>query len=177
VALFVASGVERRDIQSTNVSLNPEFGQPSPQTPEPYVTGWRASNTFAVKLRDLERIPAILQESTALLGEDAQIQGIYFGLEDTNSMVTSARAEAFANARQAALELAELAGARLGDVISIEEQFSPSPRPLQGMQAAPMMAMADGYSGRVAAEQIAPGQISVRVGVALRFTLDRPPQQ
>jgi uncharacterized protein YggE len=174
VALFTGSGVERRDIQSTNVSLNPEFGQPPPNATEPPVTGWRASSIFAVKLRDLGRIPAILQESTALLREDAQIQGIVFGLEDSDSLISRARAEAFSNARRAAGELAQLAGARLGDVISIDEQFAPSPAPLQGMRSPPTMALAAAHGG--SADQIAPGQISVRVGVALRFALDRPAQ-
>jgi uncharacterized protein YggE len=158
------------------VSLNPELSSPSPNAGEPRVTGWRASYIFAVKLRDLGRIPAVLQESTALLGVDAQIQGIAFGLEDTNALISRARAEAFSNARQAAGELALLAGARLGDVTSIEEQSAPSPAPLQGMQSSPTMALAAAHGGSGAFEQIAPGQISVRVGVAIHFALERPPQ-
>ncbi|MGD9893331.1 MAG: SIMPL domain-containing protein [Dehalococcoidia bacterium] len=170
VALFTGRGVERRDIQSTTVSLDPEFGQPSPNTTDRRVIGWRASSLFAVKLRDLGRIPAILQESTALLGEDAQIQGISFGLEDADALISRARAAAFSNAQRAAGELAQLAGARLGEVISIDEQCAPSPAPLQGMQAPRAMALTAAHGGSM--DQIAPGQISVRVGVALRFALD-----
>lgn len=121
----------------------------------------------------------MLEQAAALLGDDAQIQGISFGIEDRDALITRARAEAFANAKRAADELAQLAGAQLGEVISIEEQFVPSPTPVQAAPqptATPRPAPASAESaGAGGAEQIAPGQIAVRVTLVVRFALERPP--
>ncbi|MGH2588487.1 MAG: SIMPL domain-containing protein, partial [Dehalococcoidia bacterium] len=128
-----AQGVAANDIQTTNISLFPEFAPittgPAPPTRSQEITGWRATYTFSAKVRDFTRIAAILEEAVTLLGADAQIQGIFFGIENTDALVSQARAEAFSNARAAAVELARLAGAPLGEVVTIEEIVATPPTP------------------------------------------------
>ena len=185
VQVFGTHGIAPADIQTVNVSLSPEFGPPAPPPPGvpqpvaigPVIAGWRATHIFSVKLRGFTRIPLLLEDAVTLLGDDAQIQGIFFGVEDTDALISRARAEAFQNAREAAEELAQLAGMRLGEVISIDEQFTPSPTPVDfGVRqaAAPLPAPAPfpaAQRGGDAPGQFSPGQVSVRVFVAVVFAL------
>ena len=183
VQMFTAQGVAATDIQTVNVSLNPEFG-PAPVPPGPpqpvaassVIVGWRATHLFSVKLRDFSRIPTVLEAAVTLLGSDAQIQGIFFGVEDTDALISRARAEAFQNAREAAEELARLAGMRLGEVLSIDEQFTPSPTPVQlapGVASSIPASLATPAPQRSgdASGPFSPGQVSVRVFVTVVFAL------
>ena len=180
--MFVDNGVQARDIQTAQLSLFPEYGGPVPAGQSgPTIAGWRGAQSFTVKVRDFARIGPILDASVRLLGQDAQIQGVYFATEDTDALIARARAEAFANAREAAEELARLAGARLGEVISMEETFTPSPTPVQASFPAPSPVPrpalpAPGGPIPSPVPQVAPGQVSVRVFVTIVFALERPPR-
>ena len=183
VQMFTAQGVAPADIQTVSVNLNPEFGPPPvpvgappPAPASSVIVGWRAAHLFSVKPRDFSRIPTLLEAAVNLLGTDAQVQGIFFGVEDTDALISRARAEAFQNAREAAEELARLAGMRLGEVLSIDEQFTPSPTPVDfgAPQAAPLptpAALRPGQLGGDAAGPFSPGQVSVRVFVTVVFAL------
>jgi uncharacterized protein len=174
--LLAANGVAAEDVRTTSVSLGPEsvFDQSIGQS---RVVGWRATHFFSVKVRDFSRIGPILDAAVTLLGQEGSVQGISFSIEDTNILISRARAEAFANARRAAEDLARQAGMLLGDVLSMEETFTPSPTPVQADQAAaptprPPVPMATPAAQRP--ETFEPGTFSVRVFVVVVFELVRP---
>lgn len=121
------NGVAARDIQTSNLSLNPVQNYPEGQPP--VITGYNAGNMVTVRIRDLPQLGPILD---ALVGAGAnEIQGVTFSREDADEVEAEARRNAVANARDRAEVIAEAAGQRLGRLISLSDLAQPSPpRPM-----------------------------------------------
>lgn len=166
-------GVEARDIRTAGISLNPEYQF---RDGERFLVGWRATQTFSIRIRDFARVGPLLEQAVQLLGSEGTIQGISYSIEDTNQLVTLARAAAFANARAAAEELARLAGMRLGDVTSIEETSATSPTPVQAGASPTPRPPSPPQSSEllILPSQVQPGQLTVRVTLVIVFSLVRP---
>src|SRR5690606_5875471 len=89
---------------------------------------YRVSNMLHITLRNLDTVGEVL--SQAVSAGANQAWGISFDLEDDEPLAAKARAEAVAEARARAEELAKLAGVRLGRVVSIaEEETGVGPMP------------------------------------------------
>lgn len=93
------------------------------------ITGYRASNVVRVTVHDLEEVGSILDQATQA-GADT-INGISFGVEDQAELQAEARAEAVADAQARAVDLARLSGLQLGGVLSINEEGSDGPVPME----------------------------------------------
>ena len=89
---------------------------PAPAAPRGY---YRVSNMLEVTIRDLNAIGKVLQAATAAGANN--VWGINFEIDNTDALKVQARAEAIKRAQQAAAELAQLAGVKVGKVISISE--------------------------------------------------------
>ncbi|MBN9926995.1 SIMPL domain-containing protein, partial [Listeria monocytogenes] len=71
LAALKKAGVAARDVRTANVSLSPQYRYADGQAP--VVTGYQASNSVAVRFRDVAKSGAILD---ALVAEGAnQIDG------------------------------------------------------------------------------------------------------
>src|SRR5689334_11677853 len=71
VAALKRAGIESRDIQTSNVSLNPEYRYPENQAPQ--LVGYTASNSVSVRFRDIRASGKIID---ALVSQGAnQING------------------------------------------------------------------------------------------------------
>lgn len=162
-----ANGVEERDIQTRQISLSPEFGRPR-EGEQPPITGWRATNTVTVKLRQIDRIGPIIDASVRALGSDGVVQGISFAIEDTNALAAQARAAALDDARAKAEEIAARAGVRLGRVTYIEETSSPSPRPVGGEARDAALALP---AAAPVPAQISPGEQTITVTVDVIYEI------
>lgn len=126
------SGVEPRDIQTTNINLSPRYGRPVDNR-QPEVTGYIASNMVMVRVRDLAALGPVLD---ALVQEGANaINGISFAVSDSAALESEARARAVADARAKAEEFAAAAGVTLGPVLSIDEGGASRPQPLMRSMA------------------------------------------
>lgn len=154
---LAGSGVEARDIQTTNINLSPRYARPQNNQP-PQVNGYVASNMVTVRVRDLGALGGVLD---ALVQEGANaISGISFGLSNTKALEGEARALAVAEARTKAEGLAAAAGVALGTVISIEEGRGSQPQPmLRGM------AMAE------ASVPVAAGEVDIRAFVTITYAI------
>jgi uncharacterized protein len=169
-----AGGVAANDIRTASITLNPEY---QVREGERVLVGWRATRTFVIRIRDFARVGPILEQAVDVLGSEGTIQGIAYSIEDTDRLVSLARAEAFENARAAAEELARLAGMRLGEVTSIEEVSSTSPTPVRPDAPAPSPTAPartpSPQPGQVPAV-VEPGEQTVRVTLIIVFSLVRP---
>ncbi|MEC7667465.1 MAG: SIMPL domain-containing protein, partial [Pseudomonadota bacterium] len=128
--------IEARDVQTSDLSLNPIYTRNNTGNEAPLIVGFEASNRVTVRVRDLDRLGAVLG---AVTGEGAnQMYGLNFGFEDTDAMMDDARRKAVADARAKAELYAEAAGVTLGRVISLSEQggFRPVPMPVAEMRMA-----------------------------------------
>jgi hypothetical protein len=129
-----AAGVADRDLQTTGLSLNPNWQQPAAGG-TPRITGYVASNMLTVRLRDLAAMGSVLD---AAIGDGANtFNGLSFGLSDPGPALDEARRKAVADAMARARLLSEAAGVTLGPVLSITEGGDRSgPGPMYRMEAA-----------------------------------------
>ena len=134
-------GIADKDIQTSNFSVTPVYESP-PQQPraqrspsEPSIVGYRVHNQVRVKVRDLSKLGAVLDELVSV-GSN-QISGIEFGVDDTSGILDQARSRAIRDAKRRAEVYAQAAGVTVGRVEQISEQpIDEPPRPMPMMQYA-----------------------------------------
>jgi uncharacterized protein len=118
IARLTASGVEGRDMQTSNLSLGPDYSKydsSSGAAPTSYI----ASNLLTVRVRSVDTTGAILDAAVA---DGANtLNGLTFGLANPEPAYNEARKEAVADARAKAELLAAAAGVTLGKVVSISD--------------------------------------------------------
>ena len=130
-----ARGIDSKDISTTTVSLQPEYGENSA------ITGYRAGNSISIRIRALDAASEVLSIIVAAGGNAARINGVSYSIDDDSQLVRDARARAFDDARSRAEQYAELSGLSLGTVISISEAPGAGPPPVPvPMPRAPMAA-------------------------------------
>ena len=130
-----AAGVADRDMQTSNLSLNPNWQQ-TDGTQAPVIVGYVASNVLTVRVRALDTLGEVLDR--AITDGANTLNGISFGLDDPEPALDKARAEAVAAARARAELLVTAAGVKLGRVLSISESggyVPPGPMPMYRMEA------------------------------------------
>ena len=159
-AALKRAGIADRDIQTANISLNPEYRYQENQPPE--LTGYTASNQVSVRFREIRNTGKILD---ALVREGAnQINGPTLTIDKPEAALDEARGRAIANGRARAELYARALGMRVVRLLSVSESggFAP-PRPMQ-------MAMME---GRVAGAdtKIDPGEQKLEMTVAMSFEL------
>ncbi|HWB72539.1 MAG TPA: SIMPL domain-containing protein [Egibacteraceae bacterium] len=156
-----AAGVAEEDIQTREVTLQPRYEPPAAGAPR--ITGYVATNLVEVRLRDLARVGETLDAALRAGGDAARLQGVEFALEDNAQLLQDARAEAFDEARAKAEHYADLAGATLGRLVSIDESAGGLPPPIP-------LAVEEQME-RHAAVPIAPGSQEVSVQVTALWQL------
>lgn len=118
---LVDAGVDRKDISTTQVSLQPQYGPP-----DNAITGYRAGNTIRVKV-ERESASQVLAVIMRAGGDATRINGVTYSIEDDSHLVRDARERAFNDAKDRAEQYAQLSGLRLGRVISISEVSGGAP--------------------------------------------------
>lgn len=117
-----ASGVEEKDIKTTNYSISPMYDYNEGRQ---RLRGYQVSQNFEVKIRDLAGAGKII---AAASGAGAnQVSRLSFTTEDPERVQAEARAKAIENARQKAEELAGRLGVRLGKITSFYESGPVTP--------------------------------------------------
>ena len=159
VAALKRAGIADRDIQTSNVNLNPEYRYPENQSPQ--LTGYTASNNVTVRFRDVRTSGRILD---ALVGEGAnQIGGPNLTIDNTDAALDEARAKAIAVGRARAQAYARSLGMRVVRLVALSETGGNSI-----VQPLPMYARAD---VAMAKTQIEPGEQKLQVTLAMTFEL------
>ncbi len=113
-----SSGLDSKDIKTTGYNLSPDYRY-DPQTERNFITGYTMTQTVSVKIRDLTKVAKIVGGITPL-GVN-QIGGINFTIDDPESSLGTARADAFQKAKKKAQDIASQSGVRLGRVLSVSE--------------------------------------------------------
>jgi uncharacterized protein YggE len=130
ITALVNAGVDRKDISTTQVSLQPQYADSGTGT----IAGYRASNSISVKIRKLDAASQLLATIVSNGGDATRINSVSYSIEDDSQMVRDARTRAFNDAKDRAQQYAQLSGLKLGDVISISEvpggSAPPTPAPM-----------------------------------------------
>ena len=157
IKALVDAGVQRKDISTTQVSLQPQFAG-GDNTGS--IVGYRASNSIDVKIRQLDAASQALALIVSTGGEATRINSVNFSIEDDSQLVRDARSRAFNDAKDRAQQYAQLSGLKLGNVISISESAGATPpTPVQAPRAA------------MAAVPLEPGQQTVGFSVTVIWEL------
>ncbi len=157
---LTALGVAERDVQTSDLSLNPVWSiRPSDDQLPPKIEAFEASNRVTVRVQDLaslgDVLGAVLEDGANRLG------GLSFGLKDPEPIMNEARRDAVADAVARAGVYAEAAGVTLGPILSIQEGSMSAPRPEM------MMSMRDSS----ASMPIATGETTVSATVTMVFRI------
>src|SRR3954468_15233274 len=154
---LAGSGIDRNDISTSQVSLQPQFAGSDSTT----IIGYRASNSIDVKIRKLDSASQTLASIISTGGDATRINSVNYSIEDDSQLVKDARARAFNDAKDRAQQYAQLSSLKLGKVISITESGgSTPPTPMPSFKGAEM-----------AAVPLEPGQQTVGFSVTVIFEL------
>jgi uncharacterized protein len=120
LAAIDAAGIERRDVQTSQLSLSPVY-EPYRDDAEgpPAVLAYEASNLVTVRVRAVDTLGAVI-DALARAGAN-RLQGVSFDVADPKPHLDVAREQAVADARARAELYARAAGVALGPVVSIRE--------------------------------------------------------
>ncbi|MCI0687592.1 MAG: SIMPL domain-containing protein [Sporichthyaceae bacterium] len=159
-AALQAGGVAAADLASGTMSLWPRYEDKGK------LSGYAAELRMAAKLRDLGNAGELISQAVAAGGTPARLHGMSFEHSEPSGLLAQARAAAWRDAEAAATQLAELAGRRLGLVLSVVE--SPG--------VGPVLPVLRGAVSALAAESvpIEPGLAEVSVRVEVRYGIADP---
>ena len=160
------SKIDKEDISTQNVSVYPEYSY-SPEGKQTLI-GFRASQSFAVTLRDTEYAGAVVDAVLLLVGTDLTIDTLAPILLDTSDALEQARENAIKLAKKKAEDYADLLDVELGDVISVREFSGSSSIPQPWLRD---MATADSLESTKTVVDL--GTQEVTVTVEVRWAFDR----
>lgn len=159
-------GIADKDLQTSGFSIQPQYSYPENndggQKP-PMLTGYQVTNMLTVRLRDLQKLGALIDKMVTLgVNQGGDIR---FTNENPEKTIEQARKAAVKAAAAKARTLAEAAGVKLGKVLEISENAgTPEPQPMMRMQMA-----------KVAedAVPVAAGENSYSVSVSVTFSIEQ----
>ena len=159
-----ALGVDEKDIQTNNYSLNPVYNYTNVKGQE--LVGYEVDQNLSLKVRDLTKIGDIIARGTEQGAN--QIGGISFTIDDEFALRNQARELAITKAKEKATLIAEQAGMKLGKVKSVSEDAGQSG--IVPMYANAKMDLANGAgASSIASPEIATGQNQIKVDVTLTY--------
>lgn len=162
IAALKKGGIADRDIQTSGLSLNPQYVYVENQAPR--LSGYQASNTVTVVVRDLGKLGQAV-DATVNAGA-TNVGGISFGLQDASAAEDAARLEA-AKALQARAELyARAMGYRVARLVTFSEGGGYSAPP-------PMPVYAMARMDKAESTPVEAGELKVRIDVSATFELVR----
>lgn len=161
-----AANIADRDMQTSNLSLNPQYDYSNRENGGPRLTGYQASNQLTVKVRDLDNLGSLLDAMVTAGGNT--LNGIQFGLDDDRAVKNQARDRAMKEAIARAELYAAASGYEVARVVTISESGGYAPQPLAMMAEARSMDRST---------PVAAGEVGYSITVNVVFELRKPSQQ
>jgi uncharacterized protein YggE len=132
VAVVKGEAIDARDVETSRVSLRPQYSQPAQGSRDaPRLVGYEASNSVAIRVRSLDKVGGVL-DRLVTAGAN-QIRGVDLALAEPGPLRDKAREAAMKDAIRKAGLLADAAGVRVVRMFSAVEEFHEAPRPLARM--------------------------------------------
>lgn len=159
IAALKGADIADKDIQTTNLNLQPIWNHRQNNGQAPKVEGYRGMNNVTVHVRELDDLGAILDVVTKTGASN--FNGLQFDITDRKEATDQARIHAIQDARAKAELYATAAGVTLGDVVEISEIL---------VQTAPRnMRIAEAMSA--SAVPVSEGTLDVDASVKVIFAL------
>jgi uncharacterized protein YggE len=154
ITALVNAGVDHKDIRTTGVSLQPQYG-----TDGTTIVSYQATNSIEVKIREIGSASQALALIISTGGNGTRVTSVRYAIDDDAQLMKDARARAFQDAKNQAEQYAQLSGRELGKVVSISDSGAPPVPP-----PVPRSAMAE-------AVPLEPGQQAVGSSVTVVWEL------
>ncbi len=163
MASLKKAAIAEKDIQTSNLSVNPQYRYVENQAP--VLIGYQVSNQVTVAVRDLKKLGAAV-DATVNAGAN-QVNGISFGLADPSAAENAAR-EAAVRALSAKADLyAQATGYRVLRLVTLSEGGGYSPQPPMPMAAMAMRSEAKDSS------PVSGGELNIRIDISAIYELTR----
>lgn len=161
IAALKQAGIADRDIQTSNLSLNPEYHYDNNQPPR--LVAYTASNQLTIRFRDVRNAGRVLD---TLVAQGAnQINGPQLTVDKPQVALDEARTHAVSVGRARAETYARALGKKVVRVVSVSESVGYYPQPPMPMAERGDAAMA------VSKTEILPGEQKLQVTLAMIFEL------
>jgi len=164
--LLAKSGVEKRDIQTANYNTSPKYSYEN-RPSKPILTGFEATQTISLKLRNLAKSGEILSDIANL--EIAEISGPNFAIENVEKLKSQAQAQAISKAKEEAATTAKNLGVVLKKIVGFNEEpqgFAPN------FERGAMMMSAMERRAPQAAPQLEAGEEKIISRVAITYEIE-----
>jgi uncharacterized protein YggE len=167
LAALKGGGIAERDLQTSGFSIQPQYNYPQPvdgQQQQPQLIGYQTINSITVRLRDLAKLGAVIDQSVSLgINQGGDIQ---FTNDKPDAVIDEARKNAVASAVKKAKTLSEAAGVKLGRILEINENV-PRAMPQPVYRATMMKEASD------AAVPVQSGENNYNVSVTVTFAIEQ----
>jgi uncharacterized protein len=166
IAAVRRAGVPQRDIQTSGISLAPQYDySPQNQGQPPRFIGYQVSNQVRVTTADIANLGRMLDALVAAGGTN--IEGPSFFVDRPEEGLDGARERALAAASARAQTYARLAGYRTARLVSLTEGggYFPQPMPAMRMEAADAVA--------VTGTRVEPGRVTSGITLSVQYRLER----
>lgn len=158
IATLKKQGVPEKAIQTSNLSLSPQYQTCKPNVTCPQrIVGYEVSNTVSVTV-PLDKAGSVLDALVA--SGSNQIDGISFAIHDPKPLLALARADAVKDAIDKGQLYAKSAGVSLGPILAIQEAGSQAPQPMYRSMNMGIMA-GKGPPPVVGGEQLVSASVSI----------------
>jgi len=126
IAVLKGHGIAEKDIQTQYFSIS-QRTKWDPDTYQEIVIGYEVSNIVSVKIRNIDKVGAIIDAAADAGGNLTRVQGVSFSVEKPSSYYKELREKAMADAQAKAEQIAEFYGITLGKPTHISEESNPTP--------------------------------------------------
>ena len=156
---ILANGIDKKNLGSTTLTVYPEYNYT--QETGNVLTGYRASQSFEVLIRNAAQAGEIVDAVVASAGDALYINGVTPFVYDNTKATLAARTDAVKNAKAKAASYAKLLGVKIGKIIYLQESSAPSSYSISMTQA----------KSDAGATQIDLGQQDVSVSVSTKWAI------
>lgn len=153
-----AKGVQDNDIQTSNLSVNPNYDPASGK-----VSGYFVTNQVTATMRDVSKAGDLIDAAADAAGDAIRVQQLTFSIADDSELRTQARTQAVQQAQDQAKQIADAAGVKLGAIRSITEDHLSSPQPYPQSMA---------FADSAATTPIEAGSQELSVSVSVVYEID-----
>lgn len=122
-------GISKDDIATTSISIYPEYDYSNYRTGEPKITGYRASTTVTVKLKQTDLADKVLATMTEAKAENVSGPTYSLSDDDIKAYQAEAQAKALVDAQAQADALVIGMKRRLGPILAVVPTSSGAPTP------------------------------------------------
>ena len=162
VAAVEEAGIERGEIQTSQLALQPVYSNTRRSGETPTIAGYTASYTIAIRITRLELVGPVVDKG--LQAGANRLDGLTFGVVDDAPYRREALQAAIRDARMKAEALAEAAHVKILEVLEIAEGgVAIRPLPVVGRGVALAM------EGVSVSTPVLPGQVTVSGSVTVRY--------